>query len=63
MQHDAEITYACPRCGKPISFERVKLSGGYVLASAVWYCEHCGFHTIDFVPSSEMKGKLSDDIS
>lgn len=56
MNNDMEITYVCPKCGKPISFERIKLSSGYVLACAAWYCEHCGFKTIDFTPSSEVNG-------
>lgn len=61
MKNEMEISYVCPRCDKPISFERIKLSSGYVLASAAWYCEHCGFRTIDFAPSSEVKGSCGSE--
>ena len=52
------VTFVCPKCGKPVTWTKIKFANGSELSGLDWICESCGGEAITL--SAHRRGYLAD---
>ena len=45
---DGEVTFVCPKCHRPVTWEDCMFSDGSVIQAPNWTCKYCSTEVLEF---------------
>lgn len=54
-----DITFVCPKCGKPVAWYTIELTNGSSISSFDWECKYCGGEVLKI--SASRRGYIMEE--